>query len=242
MTIPVNTQSAAAAGRKDIIEKMVQFATDPNPSDKYGRTPMHAAARGLPSIYSSATSAGEFRYLHRQQHYAIIEPIIGKVPNKNPADLKGIAPLHCAAYNGDAQVFNLILKHAANKNPVRAANGRTPLHIAARKGHFKVCKAILENVEDQNPKDTDGRTPLHWAAENGHLEVCRLLLAAGNVEVARHQEDIDRYTPLNLARDNGHHAVAALFEEGRRSSVRVLCREVQRESSKVARSKDTCDK
>ena len=220
------TQDAAASGRVDIVEKMVQFATDPNPLDKFGRTPMHAAAGGF--------QLPEFRHLRRPQHYAIIKLIIGRVSNKNPADLKGITPLHCAAYNGDAQVFNLILKHAANKNPVRAANGRTPLHIAARKGHFKVCKAILENVEDQNPKDTDGRTPLHWAAENGHLEVCRLLLAAGNVEVARHQEDIDRYTPLKLARDNRHKAVVKLFKE--------LCREVQQESSKVARFKDTCDK
>ena len=198
VTILVNTQSAAAAGRRDIIEKMVQFATDPNPLDKFGRTPMHAAAEGLP--------LREFCHLHRQQHYAIIKLIIGKVPNKNPADLKGMTPLHLAANNGDAQVFNLILNHAANKNPARAANGRTPLHIAARKGHFKVCKVILENVEDQHPKDIDGRTPLHWAAENGHIEVCRLMLAAGNVE------DNDGYTPMQLAEENQQRAVVALLK------------------------------
>ena len=196
----------------DIVEKMVQFATDPNPLDKFGRTPMHAAAGWLP--------LPEFRHLRRPQHFAIIKLIIGKVPNKNPADLKAMTPLHLAANNGDGQVFNLILKHAANKNPVRAANGRTPLHIAARKGHFKVCKAILENVEDQHPKDIDGRTPLHWAAENGHIEVCRLMLEAENAEVACHQEDNDGYTPLQLAEEfvpfsSEHLEVVALFKEGR---------------------------
>ena len=210
------TQEAAVAGRVDIVEKIVQFATDPNPSGVFGRTPLHVAAQG----FSSNPFEPLFRVrslaepLHLQQHYAIVKLIIEKVQNKNPADYNGTTPLHCAALRGDIDLFNLILEHAANKNP-NSPTHRTPLHLAAREGHVKVCKAILENVEDQHPKDIDGRTPLHWAAKNGHVKVCRLLLASGNVEVARHQEDFDRYTPLKLARDNRHYAVVKLFKAGR---------------------------
>ena len=193
---------------------MVQFATDPNPSDEYDKTPLHAAARGLPWTGTLVpVLLPEFR---RRQQCAIVKLIIGRVSNKHPATWTGMTPLHFAAYNKDADVFSLILEHAANKNPAKA-NGRTPLHIAAEEGHFKVCKAILENVEDQHPKDIRGRTPLHWAAENGHIEVCRLMLEAENAEVACHQEDNDRYTPLQLAEEFVHLEefveIVALFKE-----------------------------
>ena len=72
--MPVTTQTAAASGRVDIIEKMVQFATDPNPSDEYGATPLHAAAwtgtlvpvllpefRAGSSVQSSNLSLGEYQ-------------------------------------------------------------------------------------------------------------------------------------------------------------------------------------
>ena len=65
------------------------------------------------------------------------------VEEKNPADVGGWTPLHCAAELGDLEICRLIANSIEDKNPV-TANGATPLLLARQSGCEHVIR-LLEN-------------------------------------------------------------------------------------------------
>ena len=73
-----------------------------------------------------------------------------KALEKNPADPKGITPLHSSAYTGNLEVCRFIVENISDKNP-GDSHGCTPFHYAASKGKLDVCQLFLENLNDKNP-------------------------------------------------------------------------------------------
>jgi ankyrin repeat protein len=69
--------------------------------------------------------------------------------------------LHAAAYDGRADIAELLIQLGANVN-CREANGRTPLHDAANNGHLAVIDLLIKNGADIEAKDNGGMTPLMW--------------------------------------------------------------------------------
>ena len=60
---------------------------------------------------------------------------------KNPKDNSGTTPLHLAAENGRVGLYQLILKHAEEKNP-RDIHGRTPIDLSD--GHKNILRAFQQ--------------------------------------------------------------------------------------------------
>ena len=138
----------------------------------------------------------------------IDHPIMIRNPNNfkfwdkkcHPKDHKGVTLLHCAATNGNLQVYKLIIGNALDKNP-KDITKFTPLHLAAGLGYFEICQLIIENIHDKNPKDKFGKTPFHQAAHCGHLKICQLIIE--NVQ-DKNPADYDKRTPLHFAAEKGH--------------------------------------
>ena len=63
--------------------------------------------------------------------------------NKNPGDIDGDTPLHCAALQGHLNVCKLILENVIVKNPSND-KGETPLSIATRRGHKDIFKLFAK--------------------------------------------------------------------------------------------------
>lgn len=120
--------------------------------DKFGRTPLEAAAergeKGRPMVRAVRE--------HRRMR--------GKT-----------APMHVLAGVGDLSNFAA----AYEKHKLEALAPRV-LHAVARGGHNRLLAYLIETKgADPNLRDKRGATPLHAAAWGGHALAVRVLLRAG---------------------------------------------------------------
>ncbi len=132
-----------------------------------------------------------------------LKSIVNEVKNKTP--------LHFAAYNGHAEVLELLLKDGANVDE-RNANNSTPLHFAAQEGHVKAVELLLKHNADTSLQSdvNGGYTALHFAADEGHVEVVELLIEKGANIDARNN---DGYKPIHLAAKEDHIEIVELLSK-----------------------------
>jgi ankyrin repeat protein len=199
-------------------------ATDPNRTDKAGRTRLF-----------SCTGTGN---LER------VKELIQKGAYVNWRDNAGWTPLHEAALKGQAVVAKYLLSCGAEVNAQGFGND-TPLHDACSNG-FSDCVQILvdhganiniHNSDGQRPfdvcededcldilnkkqkqidrlatRDKAGRTSLHRACIAGHFDEALSLIKSGSDVNAK---DNASWTPLHEASLNGYlDIVKALCEHG----------------------------
>jgi ankyrin repeat protein len=83
----------------------------------------------------------------------------------------GLAPLHLAARQGEAEAVKALLEAGADVNQRGAGDTVTPLLIATVNGHFDLAKFLLDKGADPNLAQKNGATPLYaalncqWAAK-----------------------------------------------------------------------------
>ena len=95
---------------------------DKNPSNVWGFTPLHIAAR--------------------KGHYSVCQAIINQVEVKNPANVHtGYTPLHWAAQNGHLEICELIVANVSDINPVNIF-GDTPIDIAKHSGYINILQLL----------------------------------------------------------------------------------------------------
>jgi ankyrin repeat protein len=83
---------------------------------------------------------------------------------------EGITPLHIAAAEGNILLYDMILEHAQNQDPINDMGFR-PLVLAVGNDHIEMTKAIMRKSEDKNPKAAiNDLTPLHAAAIFGNIQ------------------------------------------------------------------------
>ncbi|KAF1940039.1 ankyrin, partial [Clathrospora elynae] len=134
--------------------------------------------------------------------------------NVNKID-KGSAPIHLAAWKGDADMMDVILRHEGTIFNLEAQFKRlAPLQIAALKGHVQiVCMLLNQHGFAINNVDFSGNTPLHLAAGQGHTEVVKHLVDHENIHI--NCKNRTQYTPLHSAAQNGHlETVQVLLDHG----------------------------
>ena len=114
----------------------------------------------------------------------------------------GRAPLHNAAFIGDAEAVAFLLQRRAAPE-LQDPTGRTALHAAASYGSVASVSALLAAVsglealvDDGNAGvdlaaivDVAGATALHTAAIGGHAEVIELLLVRGGGDTLASRKD-----------------------------------------------------
>ncbi|TSJ80655.1 MAG: ankyrin repeat domain-containing protein [Candidatus Cardinium sp.] len=112
--------------------------------------------------------------------------------------------LHVAAFEGDWQKAQLLLKD--KKIDVNARNNYydTPMHYAVAQEHVEVLKVLLEGsiAIDVNAIDKDTYAPLHYASYIGHLEMAQVLLIHVNINL--NIKDKYENSPLHYAAFEGH--------------------------------------
>ncbi len=166
--------NAAAAGRMDIVQLLLDHGADPNlPEEQY-------APRGK-ALYSAVYHG----------HYEIAKLLLerGAFPNP-PVESSGNALWVSREWRPDKRMEQLLLSYGAKPEPERPNEDWStreynwlrisPLHQAARDGNLKKAKELLKAGADLTARDEHLRsTPLAWAAKFGQLKMVKFLLKRG---------------------------------------------------------------
>jgi ankyrin repeat protein len=198
--------NAAAAGRLDIVQLLLDHGADPNLPEE------QIAPRGK-ALYEAVRSG----------HYEIAKLLLerGAFPNP-PVESSGDALFVARELRPDARVEQLLLSYGATPVPedpeeawpAVAHNWMriTPLHEAARAGDLEKAKALLDAGADLTARDEHLRsTPLAWAAKFGQREMVTLLLERGAPRTL--PDDPAWATPLAWAKKRGHEEIARLLQQ-----------------------------
>ena len=167
--------TAAASGKSQAVELLLQRGADVNALNSLGQTPLFNAAQ-----------SGNLSTVKAITERLKLSGLIHK-------DMDGLTALHVAAEGGhaDVLVFLIRLGNDANVDIIdhTDVSGRSALHYACevmsandlhnthklKEGRPNAVAALLEYGPDVDLQDHVGLSPLHCAALNGHLNVVRLL-------------------------------------------------------------------
>jgi ankyrin repeat protein len=197
--------NAAAAGRMDIVQLLLDHGADPNLREE------QIAPRGK-ALYSAVYNG----------HYEIAKLLLerGAFPNP-PVESSGDALWVSREWRPDKRMETLLLSHGATPAPEdtdedwpsSAHNWLriSPLHQAARRGDLKEAKKLLKAGADLHARDEHLRsTPLAWAAKFGQLEMVKFLLKSGAPRSL--PDDPSWATPRAWAIRRSHDKIARLLE------------------------------
>ena len=129
----------------------------------------------------------------------------------------GMTPLHVAAAEGNVSLYDMILEHSQNKDPIDD-KGFRPMLMAVVNGHIEMTKVIMKKSEDKNPIAAhNDMTILHAAAIVGDLEIFKLILTDAENKTPK---DASGWTPIHSAAFSGKRNICeAMFDylEGKNS-------------------------
>lgn len=198
--------NAAAAGRLDIVQMLLDNGADPNLAEE------QYAPKGR-ALYSAVYHG----------HYDIAKLLLerGAFPNP-PVESSGDALWVSRKWRPDKRMEELLLSHGAKPAPENTDENWpkdqfnwlriSPLHHAARTGDVAKAKELLKAGADLNARDDHLRsTPLAWAAKFGQLKMVKFLLKRGAAKQL--PDDPEWATPLAWALKRGHTDVAALLQK-----------------------------
>jgi len=121
----------------------------------------------------------------------------------------GWTALHFAAFGGQVDVLELLLKGGADVDArAKTRFDNTPLQAAALTGQVEAIRRLIAHGADVRVKQAEGATALHEAAALGSEPLATLLLNAGADINAKAN---DGSTPLDIAMKRNHTDVAALL-------------------------------
>ena len=196
--------NAAAAGRMDIVQLLLDHGADPNLREE------QFAPRGK-ALYSAVYHG----------HYDIAKLLLerGAFPNP-PVESSGDALWISQEWRPDRRMEQLLRSfgatptsgHTGEERPAEAENWLriSPLHEAARRGDLRQAETLLDAGADVTARDEHAcSTPLAWAAKFGQLEMVRFLLGRGVPK--RLPDDPEWATPRAWAVRRGHEAIAQLL-------------------------------
>jgi ankyrin repeat protein len=196
--------NAAAAGRLDIVQVLLDHGADPNLAEE------QYAPKGK-ALYSAVYHG----------HYDIAKLLLerGAFPNP-PVESSGDALWVSREWRPDKRMEELLLSYGAKPAPEHTDQDWpkddfnwlriSPLHDAARKGDVKKAKELLKAGADLNARDDHLRsTPLAWAAKFGQLKMVRFLLKQGAPKTL--PDDPAWATPRAWATRRGHKKIAELL-------------------------------
>ena len=142
----------------EIVELLLSHNANPNISDEYGWTALHAAAK--------------------VGHKELVESLLTYNANVHARTEDAWTALHQAASNGHESTAKLLLAHNADVN-AQTSYGSTALHLAADSGHANMVLLLVDPGSDLCAIDCLGDTALHNAALEGHDKAVGAFLDLG---------------------------------------------------------------
>ncbi|CAG8264247.1 unnamed protein product [Penicillium olsonii] len=150
---------------------------------------------GLGRYFSDWTS------LHFLAYFGIIEKakrLLEQGADVNDCDNhNGITPLHCAVYQGNEDMTELLINSRANANAA-CKSGKTVLHIAAEQGHRKLIRFLLQRRVNTRTANKQGATALQLAVGTAYDETIVPLLIKSRFDMDV-QNTMTGNTALHLA-------------------------------------------
>ena len=107
-----------------------------------------------------------------------LKKLIGKKADVNALDDLEDTPLIKAAYKGQKDIVDILLKAGADVDD-QDKFGNSVLIEATKKGHADIVRELIHEGADIDAKDKDGYTALMAASYYGHIEVIKELVKAG---------------------------------------------------------------
>ena len=195
--------NAAAAGRLDIVQLLLDHGADPNLPEE------QIAPKGK-ALYSAVFHG----------HYEIAKLLLerGAYPNP-PVESSGDALWVSREFRPNTRIEELLLSYGAK--PTKGHSGEdqpeeenwlriSKLHEAARKGDVGEAKRLIKAGADLAARDEHIRsTPLAWAAKFNQLRMVKFLLRQGAPKSL--PDDPPWATPLAWAIKRGHDKIAKLL-------------------------------
>ncbi len=151
---------------------------------------------------------------------AEVRRLLAQKADVNAAAGDGMTALHYAAFHGNAELAQALLKAKASVTSTTRLGDNTPLHVAARHGHGAVVRLLLAAGAKPDVPTSAGATALHLAASAGDTVAIQALVRAKANLNARETEW--GQTPLMFAAANDRGAaVRALLAAGADPSLRT---------------------
>ena len=176
------------------IEKVVEGGTiDMTAPDKFGRSPLHWAARagrnecctylmGIDLDKNAADDAGMTPLLHAAQNgmETTVKMLCDNGCDANSLDNCGNSAMHYAVSKGILGMVQC-LKEIGGSLTSKNKSGFTPAHVCSQNGQLVITRYLVKMLEG---KELDigneaGNTPLHIASACGFKNLCKNLLEAG---------------------------------------------------------------
>lgn len=177
--------NTAKAGKKDIVELLIEKGADIEAKSKKGTT-----------VFMFAVVGG---------HADVCELLIEKGADIHAKNNDGLTALILAGGFGHYDVCELLIRMGADINYKHPRTTQTACTSAVQRGHYKVCALLIGKGDDKDAKSIDDKTALlMYAAKKGHYHVCRILIKKDADIDAKNNEG---ETPLMLAASNGHYEI-----------------------------------
>lgn len=190
--------STVDSGNKELVEFLINCGADVNNTNAYNETLVYKAAS----------------YGHKE----LVELLLLKCG----ADINikssecGMTPLHNAAFWGNADAVEVLIKHGADIESREddsmmdedEIDEKTPLIRATARGNYDIVKLLLEHCAQVDSKDKHGDTALDWAISAGYDDIATLLIGHGAAI------DGNNSPLLQALNADAHYLAALLLDRG----------------------------
>lgn len=177
---------AAAEGKLDLINLLLQHGVDPNQGNKHGTLPIELALQhGYTNIYkkllplTKVASQEQFIQAIKAQNIELIKKLLPEV-NINLPNKDNEWPLHVAVDVGNLEIIFLLEQQSIDFFQCDEYQNNA-LHYACRTNNtnFEVIAYLIHKKVDVNGCNNSCQTPLHSAVFLDQPEIVTLLLKAG---------------------------------------------------------------
>ena len=197
---------AAADGKQNAFEMLIQNGADPSLKDVFHNNLLHFAAQGGDmSIINKLLSFGldvDSRSLPGEMHAAAddrqsaFETLIQNGADPFLKDNDGSSLLHHAANGGNTSIIDKLLSLGLDVDSRSSYSSSTPLMYAAEWPQQRAFQMLIQNGADPFLKDKDGSSLLHCAAQGGNISIINELLSLG---LQIDSKDLSGKTPSTIA-------------------------------------------
>lgn len=207
--------AAAGLGLIDTVRASFHAVGVPQPgASRTGSTRFAADGTRLhsPPIAAAEQVADALSIACRNAQVAVVELLLGQMPDLAFRGYLGATPLHWSYFGGSSTIVERLLAAGADPHARDTFLQCTPrafgIALAANWGFdFLVRRLLVSDPSLAQPIDVH-TSPLHEAARGGHLQVIQLLLTHHADPTCRNSAG---KTPHDIASDAGHVAAAQLL-------------------------------